>query len=336
MRLTLICLLLSLGFFKGIAQVPDHATAKKLMADGNMQSANRILRHLQRIEPTNLQVAKDLAISYQYIKKHKKSWKVLRKLIQDSAADDQCYQLATNALKALNEKEEVISLLRNGIRIFPNSGPLYLEMGNIYASQRSDSAIFFWENGIRIDPTYARNYYYAAKYRMAAQSWLTAFLLGEYFVNLETSGTLHIEIKELLATAHQNWINCMHIDSCGIIHQSPVLQRIEKLARQQREQDMAISTLDDLITFHIRLVFDWFENNPDADKMILFDHHRRMLRAGHFESYMQWLLGSMTNQPVFKRWYKLNETSYHVFKRYLSRQPFRPGQTLWLSNLNNP
>ncbi len=306
------------------------------MTDGYMHSANRMLRHLHRAEPTSLQVAKDLAISYQYLKKHKKSWKVLRKLIEDSSADDQCYQLATNALKALNEKEEVIALLRNGIRFFPESGPLHLEMGNIYASQRSDSALFFWENGIRVDPTYARNYYYAAKYRMAAQSWLHAFLLGEYFVNLETSGARHIEIKELLATAHQNWINCMLIDSCDNNQQSSVLQRVQKLARQQREQNMAITSSEDLTAFHIRLLFDWFENNPDADKIIMFDHHRRMLRAGHFESYVQWLLGSMTNQPAFQRWYKLNETSYHAFKRYLSKQAFRPGQTLWLNNLDNP
>jgi tetratricopeptide (TPR) repeat protein len=336
MRLPLISLLLSLGFLKGVTQVPDHAAAKKLMADGYLHSANRMLRHLHRIEPANIQFAKDLAISYQYLKKPKQSWKVLRKTIHDSIADDQCYQLATTALKTLNEKEQVVDLLRNGLRIFPKSGPLYLEMGNIYASQRNDSALVFWENGIRVDPTYARNYYYAAKYRMAAQSWLTAFLLGEHFVNLETSGTLHIEIKELLAAAHRNWISCLTTDSCGINQQSPVLLHVEKLARDQREQNITLTSLDDLVAFHIRLVFDWFENNPDADKLMLFDYHRRLLREGHFESYVRWLLGSMTNQPAFQRWYKLNETSYHAFKRYLAKQPFRPGQTLWLNNLNKP
>jgi tetratricopeptide (TPR) repeat protein len=336
MRLTLIYLLLSLCFLNGVTQVPDHAAAKKLMAGGYLHPANRMLRHLHRIEPANLQVAKDLAISYQYLKKHKQSWKILRKTIQDSTADDQCYQLATNALKALNEKDQVIKLLRNGLRIFPKSGPLYLEMGNIYASQRHDSALVFWENGIRVDPTYARNYYYAAKYRMAAQSWLTAFLLSEYFVNLETSGPLHIEIKQLLAESHRNWINCLLIDSCNINTQSSDLLHVEKLAKRLVEQNMNVASSDDLIAFHIRLVFGWFENNPNADNIMLFDYHRRLLRAGHFESYVQWLLGSMTNQPSFQRWYKLNETSYHAFKRYLAKQPFRPGQTLWLNNLNNP
>ncbi len=303
------------------------------MADGYMQSANRLLRHLHRNDPADLSVTKDLAISYQYLKQYRKSWDCLRRTIEDSTADDQCYQLACNDLKALNRKDEVTELLRNGIKRFPLSGPLYLEMGNVFASLRSDSALCYWETGIKLDPAYPRNYYYAAKYHMAEEHWLSAFLLGAYYVNKETSGSQHVEMKTLIALAHRNWMTSI-LEKEEIKKNQPELQRIERIARQQRDQLAMGNNVEDWTAFHIRLVFDWFNNNPEADKISLIAYHRELLRNGHFESYVQWLLGSVTNQSAFQRWYHLHESAYHAFKRYMQQHPFKPGSIRWLNGLN--
>jgi len=329
MRLFHILLLSIICIGQAFAQTPTHADAKKLMAEGSMNAAARLLKHLHKANPNELEITKDLSIVLHYLKSDQKSWNYMRSVIKDSTADDQCFQIAVNALKVLNRKEDVVAYLRLGLDRFPQSGPLFNEMGNYLASQRSDSALWYWESGIRLDPAYARNYYYAAKYLAVSEDWLKAFLLGTYFLNLENSGEKHIEIKALVADAHKNWIEDL-LKSDGTTQTLPVLHRLDKLARTQKSQLAQGNTTMDLIAFHVRLVFDWFNNNPDSISIKLLDHHRQLLREGHFESYMQWLLGASTNQVVFQRWYALNDRAYHAFKQYLQKHPFKAGNLSWI------
>jgi tetratricopeptide (TPR) repeat protein len=91
-----------------------------------------------------------------------------------------------------------------GCVIFPRSGALYMEMGIVeFGRNRDAAALAYWETGIRLQPDFAPNYYFAAPVllRMGDYAWAANY--AEVMINLSQSGERVTEMSILLMQAHE-------------------------------------------------------------------------------------------------------------------------------------
>ncbi len=108
-----------------------HETAKTFMKQGDYTNAVVVLNRALELEPTNPALTKDLALSYYFNSDYTRALNSILPLLERNNADDQSYQVAGNIYKSLNKPEEAEKLYKKGLKKFPESGPLYNELGEI-------------------------------------------------------------------------------------------------------------------------------------------------------------------------------------------------------------
>jgi hypothetical protein len=56
-------------------------------------------------------------------------------------------------------------------------------------------------------------------------------------------------------------------------------------------------------------------------------YHQRLIQAGHFEAYNQWLFGANENSTAFSTWIKNNHQTYASFEKWMQNHPLQMLQT---------
>ena len=141
-----------------------HETAKTFMRSGDFDNAVIVLTRALQQDKNNLELQKDLVMSYYLKRDYTKALEGVKSLVDRDDADVVVYQLGGNVYKALEEAKECEKVYKKGLKKFPKSGPLYSEYGELLWSTKDYSAINQWEKGIQLDPAYSGNYYNAALY----------------------------------------------------------------------------------------------------------------------------------------------------------------------------
>ncbi|MFO0415292.1 MAG: tetratricopeptide repeat protein, partial [Bacteroidota bacterium] len=100
-------------------------TARQFMRSGDWNNAVLVLNKALAIDPQNIQVQKDLALTYYYQRDYIKSKEIIQPLLEREDADVQVFQISGNLHKALQEVKECEKLYKKGLKKYPNSGPLY-------------------------------------------------------------------------------------------------------------------------------------------------------------------------------------------------------------------
>ena len=62
-----------------------------------------------------------------------------------------------------------------------------------------------WELGIKTDPSYAGNYYYASRYYFFTTDKVWALIYGEIFINMESYSSKTAEMKSLLLDGYKKF-----------------------------------------------------------------------------------------------------------------------------------
>jgi tetratricopeptide (TPR) repeat protein len=150
------------------AQTDDPKTlyenAKTFMQRGDFDNAVIILNRALQMDKNNLDMQKDLAMSYYYKRDYIKALDQVKILLDRNDADVVCYQIGGNVYKALEDVKDCERVYKAGLKKFPNSGPLYSEYGELLWEKKDFSSIDQWEKGIKVDPGYSGNYYNAARF----------------------------------------------------------------------------------------------------------------------------------------------------------------------------
>jgi len=155
------------------------------MQQGDYANAVLVLNRAAQMDPKDIDITKDLAFSYYLQKDFTKALDIIKPLLDREDADDQCYQIAGNIYKQLEQPKECDKLLRKGLKKFPESGAMYNELGELLWAQQDFTAIKQWEKGIEVDPGFSKNYYNAAKYYYLTPDKVWSILYGEAFINME-------------------------------------------------------------------------------------------------------------------------------------------------------
>jgi tetratricopeptide (TPR) repeat protein len=298
-----------------------HETAKTFMRTGDHANAIIVLNRALQMEPANLQFTKDLALSYYFQRDNNNALKTITAVLDTDASDDQTYQIAGLIYKQGNMAKEAEKMYRKALKKFPQSGPLYNELGELQWQQQNFEAIKQWEKGIETDPSYSKNYYNAAKFYYLSTDKIWGLLYGEIFLNMEPLSNKAPEIKEMLLDGYKKLFSTTVLDVAAKGNSA-----FEKAFLNTMNNQIGIAgtgiNAESLSMLRTRFIIEWF----DAEGQLpfkLFAYQQQLLREGLFEAYNQWLFGSSQNLTAFQQWTNTHTAEYNEFLNFQKGRIFK-------------
>lgn len=281
-------------------------TAKSLIQKGDYNNAVLILDRARKQEPDNIDILRDLCYANYLKRDFSKAIEVGKDLIDKPNADEQSFQVLGLAYKAIASYKDCGKMYRSALRIFPKSGVLYNEYGELQALENHlDDAIEQWEKGIELSPSYSSNYYNAAIYYGRKNNRIRSALYAELFLNLESYSTRTVEIKKQLFSDYQHlWIPGEMQNQL----QSRTVTTFEKAILTglsvSRKTDLSSGSIDDLIGVRTRFLKVWMQQNAQKYPYALFDRWQYLLNQGLFPAYNYWLFKTEDEVQTVEQWQK--------------------------------
>jgi len=297
------------------------AKGRTFMQQGDYSNAVIVLYLASQKDPENLELAKSLSLCYYYQHNYQNALELIRQQLDKPEADDQCYLITSDIYQQTDQLKEAEKTLKKGMKRFPESGPLYAELGELQYLQKKSDAITYWEKGMEKDPSYGKNYYNAARYYFKSGDVLKALLFGEIYVNMEPLSQNTPEVKGLML---KGWRQLF----------SPENQKNNEALKGfyadlfhvlQRHADVLSSGVntESLTMLRSLFIIDWFKEHAANYPFPLFNFQQQMLQEGYFESYQQWLFGSAENLSEFKKWTTAHSDDYSNFIKWHQNKVFK-------------
>jgi len=317
-------LFISTGAF---AQEPDaaqlHETAKQFMRSGDWANAVLVLNKALTKEPDNIAIQKDLALTYYYQRDFAKAKATIKPLVEREDADVQVYQIAGNIYKALQEAKEGEKMYRKAIKKYPNSGALYAEFGELlWMMNENFACIEQWELGIKTDPSYAGNYYYASRYYFFTTDKVWALIYGEIFVNIESYSSRTAEIKNLLLDSYKKFF-VVDPKAKPTKNKNEFTDAFMAVMNQNSSVISSGITTETLTMLRTRFLLDWNKQYAAKFPFRLFEHQKQLLQEGMFDAYNQWIFEAAGDLAKYDSWTKLNTEQYNEFTRFQKSKIFK-------------
>jgi tetratricopeptide (TPR) repeat protein len=322
-KLLTLVLLLSLqyaGFTQTAAEL--HETAKSFMRQGDYANSILVLNRAILQEPGNMAITKDLALSHYYQKDNVKALEIIKPILDRDDVDDQSFQIAGNIYKQLQEPKELEKLYKKGLKKFPDSGPLYNDLGELMWAQKDYDAIKNWEKGIEADPSYSRNYYNAARYYFLSPDKVWSILYAEIFLNMEPLSKQAPEIKKLLVDSYKKLFTEADLEQNNKDKNNFVKAYLNSMNRQTSLASAGINP-ESLTMIRTRFILDWFNNKNSKYPFRLFEYQQQLLREGLFDAYNQWLFGSVQSLPAYQNWISTHSTEQSGFAAFQKGRIFK-------------
>ncbi len=298
-----------------------YATARTFMQQGDFPNAILVLNRAMQKDPQSMAIAKDLAFCYSYQNENAKALEVIKPLLDREDADDQCYQVAGNIYKGLEQLKECEKMYKKGIKKFPQSGALYNELGELLWAQKDFSAIKYWEKGIEANPGYSLNYYNAARYYYFSTDRVWGLLYGEMFVNMEPLGTRTPEVKNMLLEGYKKLFAEADMVK-GVKKGSFAESFLQAVSRQSGTIAYGVNA-ETLTMLRTRFILDWSGGNGVKYPFKLFELHRQLLQEGMFDAYNQWIFGAAQNLSAYQNWTNTHAGEYAEFSRFQKGRMFK-------------
>jgi Tfp pilus assembly protein PilF len=324
--------LLAIGFFTTacFAQPTDpkqlHETAQAFMRQNDYANATLVLNRALLQEPKNTAMNKDLAQCYYYQNEPDKALATIKLALERDDADDQCYQIAANIYKVLDNTEECEKIYRKGIKKFPSSGPLYNEYGELLFNKQDANAIKQWEKGIEMDPSFSKNYYNACRYYFAGTDKIWSILYGEIFVNMEPMNPRTPEVKNLLLEGYKKLFADANLTK--YVNPNPKIKNgfteafLQTMNKQTNVAANGINA-ETLTMIRTRFILDWYNDFGTKFPFRPFELQRQLLQDGMFDAYNQWIFGAAQNLPAYQNWTSTHSAEYGEFTRFQKGRMFK-------------
>jgi Tfp pilus assembly protein PilF len=301
-----------------------HETAKTFMRSGDFDNAVIVLTRALQKDNNNLELQKDLVMSYYLKRDYVRALEGVKSLTDRSDADVVVYQIAGNVYKALEEAKECEKVYKKGLKKFPKSGPLYSEYGELLWSTKDFTAIDQWEKGIQSDPAFSGNYYNAALYYFYTKDKVWSLIYGEIFVNMESLSQRGLAMKQQILSGYKEKLFAEADLMKGEEKNKSEFAKafLQTMSRQSSLANKGITT-ETLTMIRSRFILDWYPNNAAKFPLRLFDYQQQLLKEGMFEAYNQWLFGAVENLAAFDSWSKTHTDQYEAFTTFQKNRVFK-------------
>lgn len=324
-----ILLLLALSFSLAASAQPEevkkmHETAKAFMRTGDFDNAIIVLTRALQKDSKNLELQKDLVMSYYLKRDYSKAMEGAKELISRDDADVVSFQIAGNVYKALEEVKDCDKMYKKALKKFPKSGPLYSEYGELLWSAKDMLAIRQWEEGIKNDPGYSGNYYNAALFYFYTKDKVWSLIYGEIFVNMESLSERGASMKGLLLQGYKEKLFADADIMKGEEKNKSEFAKafLQGIGKQSALTNNGINT-ETLTMIRSRFILDWYETNAGKYPFKLFDFQRQLLQEGMFDAYNQWLFGTSENLAAYDNWTKAHAEEYAGFSKFQQSRIFK-------------
>jgi len=219
-------------------------------------------------------------------------------------------------------QKDAEKMYRKAIKKFPESGPLYNELGELLWEQKNYDAIKQWEKGIEADPSYSKNYYNAAKYYYLTPDKVWSLLYGEIFINMEPLSSKTPEMKQILLNGYKKLFADPNVEK-SITDKTPFVKAIAKEINEQSAIASDGINTETLTMIRTRFILNWFGNADQKFKYRLFSYQQQLLREGLFDAYNQWIFGSAQNLTSYQNWVNTNNKTYEEFLNFQKGRIFK-------------
>jgi Tfp pilus assembly protein PilF len=297
-------------------------TAKTFMKQHDFPNATLVLNRALQLDPQNIDILKDLALSYYFQKDNNKALEIIKPILDREDADDQFFQIAGNIYKESGMDKEAEKIYKKGIKKFPESGALYNDWGELLKSQSNYDAIRQWEKGIEKDPSYSKNYYNAAKFYFLTTDKVWSIIYGEIFINTDPMSSKAPEIKELLLEGYKKLFSDINLEQNNKDKNNFVKAYLQSMNKQTSEASFGLNAAS-LTMIRTRFILDWNNSSGSKFPFHLFDYHRQLLKEGMFEAYNQWLFGPSQNLAAFQNWINTHNAEYTEFSNFQKGRVFK-------------
>ncbi|UUC44041.1 tetratricopeptide repeat protein [Flavobacterium cerinum] len=323
-------MLFTLNTFSQTPNEQARAKAKeaiKLMDNGEIDKSITLLEECQKIDPKDFIYSYEIAYAHMQKKDYEKAIAILNKTKKYQNINSQVYQMSGNCYSYLNQPEKAIKEYDAGLKIFPNSGNLHLEKGNVFLIQKKyDEAYSNYIKGVESDPMYSSNYYRLAQLLSDSNQKLSGLIYGEIFMNLERTTKRTLEVSKLLYKTYQDAITITNdstkIDFCQIIITTNELENGKFkmpfcgifgknfMLAMTNEKEINLKSLAKMRSAFLQYYFkEDYKDYPN----VLFDYHKKLQDHNLMESYTYYLL-QMGNPEEFKKWQEQNQKQFQTFK----------------------
>jgi tetratricopeptide (TPR) repeat protein len=313
--------------------------AIRLMDEGKLDEAIGLLQEARKLDPARSDYSYELGYAYYQQKKYPEALEMAAPLVKLPDASDRTFELLGNIYDNSGNPPKAIETYEAGLRKFPASGRLQLELGIMYMLDKKDydKAIRYFEDGIKVAPTFSSNYYWAAKLFCSSKEEVWGMLYGELFINLEPNSKRTAEISKILYNTYKSGITFKGKDSSSVSFSQNIVVLPAKgkklklpyggmvyapvlLMSTIGETQIDLNALDRIRTNFVDNYYRFpaGQQNPN----VLFEYQRQIKDAGHLAAYNHWLLAA-GDEASFVQWEKANPEKWSSFVAWYKANPLR-------------
>ena len=124
-------------------------TAIKLMDEGKIEESIQLLEQAQKLDSIRFDYPYEIALAHYQLNDYNATIEILEKISGYSDITDHYYQLLGNSYDNIKNTDKAIETYQAGLKKFPESGRLYLELGIIQMSKKEyTKAVNYFEKGV--------------------------------------------------------------------------------------------------------------------------------------------------------------------------------------------
>ncbi|MEM6272815.1 MAG: tetratricopeptide repeat protein [Bacteroidota bacterium] len=301
------------------------------MEKGEYRQAIEAFAKAEKLDLRNPQYPIQLAQAYFFDRQFEKTKELVKPMMNRRRGRPEAWQLYGNSLDEQGKIYEALQTYRDGLKRFPNSGLLYLEMGILeYGRDNDVIALQYWEEGIRRNPTFPSNYYFAAKVHHRRGDYVWAAAYAEMYLNLDRIGERTREMSVLLLQAYDDarWFDfqeafkwkfyqvpeSLHVAVAGDTTPVPAYaQQYDEAYASELTDTNYVLTLELLVSLRRFVAFYIPARYPEHPINGLLEWHRLIAGRNHFRAYTYWLLYDARPEE-FLAWYEEGRDEYEAFE----------------------
>lgn len=365
MKLWIICVFILLGGLTGFAQSEPEDEYKALssqdqellskaveLADQGMTEA--IMPDFDLLAqkyPDNYLVQYERAYNLYMLGRYDEVIKCHKFLLNNKFTTDRAYQLIGNSYDNNGDSKKAVKVYKNGLKRFPHSSSLYLELGAVSLSKNDyNKALEYYNLGILVQPEFASNYYWASQLYLSSYSGkVWGLVYAESAVLLAPSNEeRHSVMAAAIADCLKASIKMSFDDEARIsvnlvpdrdmriddksnkvylgfpgIYEGALGQPLSKLFV---EKVPFTGSLPQLIEVRRGLVENYFSVTDDlyGNSMYLLEFQKKIIDAGHWEAYNYFLFEPCFPE-AFEAWYSVNRVLFEAFVKWYNNAPYSLG-----------
>lgn len=308
--------------------------AIKLMDNGKFDESIKLLEDAQKLDPEEISYPYELGYAYYAKKDYKMASKYLESILKHKDINDRVYQLLGNSYDHLGKGDKAITTYETGLKKFPNSGNLYLEMGVMQMGKKDyNKALDYYEKGIEVAPKFPSNYYWAAKIYLFSSEEVWGMIYGELFMNIERNSKRTSEISKMLYDTYKREIKFSSDTSFSVSFSQNASIDIDNLKDPSKmklpfgvsvyEPTLMFSMLDiksidmnSLDKIRSNFIDNYFNKGDDKNyPNVLFEYQKQIKDAGHIEAYNHWIL-MKGDEDEFDKWHSVNKDKWDSFIKW--------------------